>query len=305
VLVLALAGILALSGCVNGQAFPILTKTETIADELRELPGVSDVVTAAIEETRYSPATSEVYATVASELTAQQIQTILTTFAASNERTGTDIISTSLALTTGVAATSLHVEYEGLTDDLAAALAEQWVLLRGAFEQASLGVVPGQSDDYVVNLEVVLGGDQTFDRDAGALVAVRSTFDALGAVGTFTETNGAFAAEGGLPNDASLALLYSIDTAAESLTGTFFSASNSYGLVASTPSPEAVVNAVPPVAGTSVYITFDGTELFFDTADCLSYEQLDSSDPSALLLNYWARDGRTLRDGSAAASCFA
>jgi hypothetical protein len=44
--------------------------------------------------------------------------------------------------------------------------------------------------------------------------------------------------------------------------------------------------------------------VFFENASCEPYAGLRDRDESRALLLHWARDGRTLRDGATAASCF-
>jgi hypothetical protein len=52
--------------------------------------------------------------------------------------------------------------------------------------------------------------------------------------------------------------------------------------------------------------SIDGvTGITFTNVDCGPYPNLVEAEPSRTLLQYWARDGRTLLDGSSAASCFA
>ena len=261
----ALAGILALTGCV-GDAFPILVKTERVADDLRELPGVIEVTTADGEESRYTPAISDVAVTVDPAADAAQLAVIIQTFARSNVATGTDVISSTLSLLAG-GENQLWVTYAELSDEQGAALATEWVYLRSTYTSAKLTLSVGDSTDYSVDLAVELGGQASFQRDATALVLARDVFASLGPVGEYTQVDGRFGATDALPDDAVLALLASIQNGADIAGAQYYGLDNSLGLLIDVADPQPVIDLVT-ASGIPTTITFrlpDGTEVSHQT----------------------------------------
>jgi hypothetical protein len=185
-------------------------------------------------------------------------------------------------------------------------------------------MVIGSSTGYVVNLSVGLG-QSTFEGDVTALHDAQGDFAKLGDVGRYEQVDGRFAASAGLPTDDDLRLLAVIDTvlAADGqepdLRGEYNGLDTSFSLVASVAesTDEATglnaaavraLDAIPASGAPGLQFQFVsaadkhviGT---FDDRSCDAYSGTPADDPGRLLLAYWARDGRTLLDGSAAESC--
>lgn len=262
---LVLAGVLALTGCV-ADAFPVLVKTERVADDLRTLPGVLEVTTADGEKSAVTPAISDVAVTVDPEADAAQVAVIIQTFARSNASTGTAIVSSTLSLHAG-GENQVWVTYPGLSDEEAAALATEWVYLRTTYASAKV-TVTGDAADYRVDLAVELGGQPSFQRDATALVLARDVFASLGPVGQYTQVDGRFGATGALPDDAVLALLAAIQGAADITGAQFDGLENSLGMIVEAADPQPVIDLVV-ASGIPATITFrlpDGTEVEYPAA---------------------------------------
>ena len=211
-----------------------------------------------------------------------------------------------------------------ITDAETKALAAGWVGARGTYTATDLGMVVASGTDYVVNLKVALG-KSSFEGDLAALQAARAAFEPLGDVGRYEQTDGRFAASGGLPDDGALSLLVAIDSvlAADGtepdLRGEYDGLTTSFSLAAKVAESTDAANGLNaaaarlvtalPADGPGLAISFvaakdNSAVAFFDDRSCDSYVGLAETDQSRQLLEYWGKDGRTLRDGSTVASCF-
>ncbi|MEP6480031.1 MAG: hypothetical protein ABJB03_11605 [Rhodoglobus sp.] len=325
----AIVCVVALAGCIEfGE---VAAKTDKIYGQVKDLPGVTDSSVEVTENSAFSARRSAIYLDVADGISADQVGTIISTFAHANVETGTDKVSAELHLVneTTTMRNEFQVQYAPLTDATATALADTWVELLGSTDGASITVAYASSG-YDVALNVALGGDPTIQRDLDALANAGAYFDALGPVHSYNQADGRFSATGGIPGPDAIAQLAYLQAAAVSvggdISGAYYAESdlNSVKVVvpvaASAIDPanglptslETVVDAIPAGAFPVVFgvndenPSIDGvTGIEFSNTKCDRYTTLVSLEPSRTLLLYWARDGRTMLDGSTAESCFA
>lgn len=325
---LAVVSVVALTGCIEfGE---VAAKTDKVNNQVKDLPGVTASSVETTEKSAFSGRRSAVYLDVAEGITADQVGTIITTFAHANRETGTDKVSTELHLLreTATMRNELQVQYAPLTDATATALGDTWVDLLGSTDGASITVAYASSG-YDVDLNVDLPGDPTIQRDLDALANAGTYFDKLGPIHSYNEADGRFSATGGIPGPDAITQLAYLQAAAVAvggdITGAYYGPSELNSLkvtvpvAASTVDPanglptslETVVDAVPAGAFPVVFTvndenpSIDGvTGIEFTNAKCDGYATLVSLEPSRTLLLYWARDGRTLINGSTVESCF-
>ena len=317
---LALAGLV---GCVGGGG-PVGTKTNSILGAIANLPGVVGSSTVFNEHSVTSDPHSMIELQVDPKASAEQVAAIIKSFAKANTETGLDVLSSELHLVTKGGPDKLELLYAPITDPQATTLAASWLDLRGRYASTDLGMVVGSSTGYVVNLSVGLG-QSTFEGDVTALHDAQADFAKLGDVGRYEQVDGRFAASAGLPSDDDLRLVAVIDAvlAADGqepdLRGEYNGLDTSFSLVATVAesTDEATglnaaavraLDAIPAATPLGLQLQFVsaadkhaiGT---FDDRSCDSYSGTLATDAGRLLLAYWARDGRTLLDGSAAESC--
>lgn len=312
-----------LAGCVS--AGPIATKTDAILQQIIDLPGVVGSSSKFNEHTITSDPHSIIELQVDPKVTAAQVDAIIKAFAKANTETGLTLLSTELHLATKGGPDKLELLYAPITDAEASTLADSWLDLRGRYASTDLGMIIASGTDYVVNLSVGLG-ESTFDGDLTAMHDAQADFAVLGEVGRYEQADGRFAASGGLPDDtaltqlASLNLVLAADGTDPDLRGEYDGLDTSFSLIAvvaeSTDAATGLNAAITrtldsvPAAGAGIAIEFHSATdqhvvATFDDRSCDSYIGLAATDPTRQLLVYWARDGRTLRDGSTAESCFA
>lgn len=319
---------LSLAACFDLNA--VGRKTEAIYDQLKDLPGVVDGSIEVTETSAFSPRRSAVYLYVADDLTADQAVDIITTFAHANIETGVKPVSAELHLIdeTSLIRNELQVDYAPLTDATAAALGETWVELLGSTDGASITVAAAVSG-YDVTANVDLPGEPTIERDLADLAEAGAIFDRIGPIKTYTQADGRFSAYAGLPGEEALAQLATLQAAAVAAGGDITA---EYGgttpqnfvkvivpVAAATVDPanglpvtiESVVDAIPVDAFPVLFHVNDEVEsidgvtgITFTNVDCGPYPTLVSLEPSRTLALYWARDGRTLLDGSTIESCY-
>jgi hypothetical protein len=319
---IAALAVSALVGCIG--AGPVTTKTNAILDELRNLPGVVDANTRADERSAQSQPHSMIELKLDPAATVAHVETIVTTFAHANVTTGLDVLSSELHLVVDGGPDKLELLYPDISDTQATTLAQGWLDLRARYASTDLAMVSGTGTGYVVNLSVGLG-QSSFVGDVTALHDAQGDFAKLGDVGRYEQVDGRFAASGGLPADDDLRLLAVIDTvlAADGqepdLRGEYDGMGTSFTLVATvadstdgaTGLNAAAVRALDAIPASSPlglrlqFVSAADRHVIgtFDNRSCDAYSGAPADDPGRLLLAYWARDGRTLLDGSVAESC--
>jgi len=322
VIAIALLAAGALAGC-DALGGPVTDKTNAILKQLSALPGVVASTSTQGERSLSSEPHSELKLEVAADATAAQLDKIVTTFAHANVETGLDKVVSELDLAAQGTTDTLQLLYGKISDAQATTLADSWLDLRGRYTSTALGLVISSGTDYIVNLSVGLG-QSSFEGDLTALHDAQADFAKLGDVGRYDQVDGRFAASGGLPDDTMLAQLVSIeavltaDGTEPDLRGEYDGLTTSFSLVAAVADSTDAGNGLNaaavrlldtiPAAGAGITVKFvsatDRHEIAtFDDRSCDSYVGLAAGDPSVQLLAYWARDGRTLRDGSTAESC--
>jgi hypothetical protein len=325
----AIAGVLSLSGCLEFGA--IAAKTDAIHEQLADLPGVTGSSVQVTENSAFSARRSAVYLDVSPDVTADQVVTMITTFAHANIETGVDKVSAELhlVLETATMRNELEVDYAGLTDETAAALGETWIDLLASADGASIVVAAATATGHSVEVNLALGGEPTIERDLAALAGAADIFGRLGQIRRYSQDDGRFAATDDLPSDAAIAQLATVQAAAVSVGGDITAeygglahqnfikvivpvAASAVDAATGLPtSIETVVDSVTADAFPMLFTVNDEVEsidgitgITFTNADCGPYPTLIEIEPSRTLLQYWARDGRTLLDGSTVASCF-
>lgn len=311
-----------LAGCVGGDG-PVETKTDSVLAAIANLPGVVGSSSTFNEHSITSAPHSLIELEVDPEATAVQVGVILKSFAKANTQTGLTVLSSELHLATHGGPDKLELLYAPITDAQAAALAEGWLDLRGRYASTDLGLVLAGGAGYVVNLAVGLG-QSGFEASVAALQDARAVLGPLGDVGRYEQVDGRFAASGGIPDDTALTLLAAMnlllgaDGQDPDLRGEYDGGGNSFSLVAdvaastdaATGLNAAIVRTLAsiPASGPGLAIEFHAASdkhvvATFDDRSCDAYLGKTATDPNAALLLYWARDGRTLLDGSTAQSC--
>lgn len=319
---------LSLSACLDLNA--VERKTQTIYDQLKGLPGVVDGSIEVTETDTFSPRRSAVYLDVSDDLTGEQAADIITTFAHANIETGIEPVSAELHLVneTPLIRNELDLDYAPLTDATATALGETWVDLLTSTDGASITLTYA-STDYDVTVNVDLPGDPTIERDLADLASAGEIFDRIGPIKTYNQADGRFSAFEGLPGEDAIAQLATIQAAAVAaggdIEGEYSAPSDQNYLTVIVPvakaavdpanglpvTIEAVVDSIPAGAFPVLFsvndeiASIDGvTGITFTNVSCDAYADPITVEPTRTFALYWARDGRTLLDGSSMESCF-
>lgn len=319
---------LSLTACFDLNA--VGRKTEAIYDQLKDLPGVVGGSIEVTETSAFSPRRSAVYLDVSDDLTGTQAADIITTFAHANIETGIEPVSAELHLVneTSLIRNELDLDYAPLTDATATALGETWVDLLGSTDGASI-TVAAAATDYDVAVNVDLPGEPTIERDLADLASAHEIFDALGPIKTYNQADGRFSGFQGLPGEDALDQLRTIQAAAVAAGGDItgeYSAPNDQNFLtvivpvaAAAVDPanglpvtiEAVVDSIPAGAFPVLFSVNDEIEsidgvtgITFTNVSCDAYANPVTVEPTRTFALYWARDGRTLLDGSSMESCF-
>lgn len=328
VLLTAVMVTITLSGCIFNREME--TKTLSIAGQIEKMPGILEIEPTFREISLGQPRQSSIWLTLAAEVTEAEVLDILTAFSAANVASGIQPLSTKLTLRPEAEDVS---DWELLRLDLAEPSAQQlsdlartWFELRTRYANTDVALIRSNYRQHPWGFEVSIRMPEgsTVMAELAAIRDVSGLFADIGPVTKLFAVKGGFTVERSLPSESTLALAESIAATEglSKLSGTFFGEemfdldarmSEESGLVdfaiGVSPVMARVVDLVP--SGTvPVRFSFrlgDARErtAFFYNESCERYRELPASDQSRALLLYWARDGRTLLDGSTAASCFA
>ncbi|MBX3094866.1 MAG: hypothetical protein KF680_10085 [Cryobacterium sp.] len=317
---------LTVGGC--GVITPVESKTNTIARELSGMPGVLAVRGDFRELHPVQPRRSALWVDLDPAATEAEVLDILTAFNAVNLRTGVDRVNSILNLVidhgTPLDTDRLTLDFDAPSAQELAGLARAWFDLREHFAGADVELLRHRFGQPGAGFELSVTMPEHFAvvDDLDAIRHVRDLFADIGPVMKIFEVDGRFTVERALPSESTLAIVESIVTTdgvisaqgqlwgdeSIRLTATV---SNESGLVdfalGVSPLMAEVVDLIPADAP-AIRLSFrlgDSSDVavYFDNEACKYYGEGLAGAESRKLLSYWARDGRTLRDGSTAASC--
>lgn len=318
---------LTLSGCLNG--YGTEERGASIARELGDMPGVLEVEASFKEPVLGVSPYSAVWISLTGDVTEPQVLDILTTFSGANLAAGTEHVSTSLQMrieTDDVNVTErLELDFAEPNSQLLAGVVRAWFDLRGRYVDTRVGLIKQFLGSNPAGFEVTIDMPEgsTAASELEAIRDVSSVFTDIGRVTQLFMVDGRFKASSGLPSEATIAAAESM-VATEGITdlrGQFYGDEIAHldARMSDPPGPldpaagipSALVQAVDLITGdeSAMSVAFQigddpNVEWFFRNDSCEQYSELSDDNESRALLLHWARDGRTLLDGSTAASCF-
>ncbi|HRN28542.1 MAG TPA: hypothetical protein PK781_06920 [Terrimesophilobacter sp.] len=326
---LLLFGLLAavvVSGC--GMLAPVGSKTDTVARELIGMPGVIAVEGSVRELHLTQPRRSVLWVDLDPAVTEPEVLDILTAFDAVNRRTGVEPVSSTLNLSIDHASPldtdRLKLDFDAPSPQQLAGLAGAWFDLRERFVGADVGLIDYHLGEPQVGFEVTINMPEHFDAvdDLAALRHLRTLFADTGPVTKVFQVGGQFEVERSLPSESTLSLVESVlrTFGILSVHGQFWgdervrlttTISAESGLVdfalGVSPLMAEVVDLIPqdapPIRLSFILGDSRDAAVYFDNEACEYYGDDQAGADSRELLSYWARDGRTLLDGSRAADC--
>lgn len=313
----------ALSGC--GADRPVEAKTDAVARALEGMPGVlavsAEVHEQSLSRGRYSSLGVELDRAVSPG----QVRDVIDAFTDENLRTGVDGVSSILNLRIDVGSPLdteyLVLDYPHASPHQLERLTRAWFELRERFTGVSVELMRGGVTHPGAVFEVSIGMPEGSTELDGleAIRLVGSLLDDAGTVRKIFPVRGHFEVVGGLPGEATLRLVQSIIEHEGVLAsrGSFWG-DDLVRLEATISGESALVDlgiGVPRVmAGVVDLIPQDSPAMrldfvvrdsdragaSFDNETCDRFGEGPSAALSGTLMSYWARDGRTLRDGSPA-----